>query len=227
MLNNFIKPIRTLDDRQERIIVREKGVSFGDLVAQRLALPGLVGCWPMSSVQRSTGNVYDLSGQDRTLTYNGNPTFNYTSLGVTYCDMDGTGDYLSLADSTDLRVTGGETIFNSAVLGMTAYAWVKFDTFTAGGNEGIITRYGASAATSAFALATYNPAGEQSIYAQIYNGSSFYSAVAPNNSASTGAWLHVVIRFIPSVSLSVVINGVFTTNTTSIPCTTTSIIISS
>ncbi|NJO31403.1 MAG: hypothetical protein HC874_30490 [Richelia sp. SL_2_1] len=79
----------------------------------------------MSSVQRSTGNVYDLSGQGRTLTYNGNPTFNYTGL-VPYVSLDGTGDFLSRADETDLDILGTETIYNSAVRGLTLGGVVLF-----------------------------------------------------------------------------------------------------
>ena len=43
------------------------------------ALTGLRGFWPMSALA-SGGNAFDLSANVRTLTYNGNPTYDFDSL---------------------------------------------------------------------------------------------------------------------------------------------------
>lgn len=101
---------------------------WGNIVSSWSFLPGLVGLWPMSSVQRSTGNVYDMSGQSRTLTYNGNPTYNIYNNFVPYIDFDGVGDYLYRADETDLDILGTETINAAAVQGLTFGGWFLAET---------------------------------------------------------------------------------------------------
>ena len=113
---DLVKQLTLLQRRVDNQVVPEKSP---DLISPFLALPGLVGFWPMSSVQRSTGNAYDLSGQTRTLTYNGNPTYNINNDFAPYIRLDGTGDFLSRADETDLDILGTETIYASTVRGLT------------------------------------------------------------------------------------------------------------
>lgn len=86
-----------------------------------LALPGLRGFWPMSSFD-NIPLVHDLSAQDRHLTYNGNPRFNFDGLAP-YIDLDGTGDYLSRADEAGLDILGTESYVASAVRGVTLIGW--------------------------------------------------------------------------------------------------------
>lgn len=114
---------------------------WGNVVSTFQDIPGLVGFWPMSSVQRSTGNAFDLSSQGRTLTYNGNPTYNIYQDFVPYIDLDGTGDFLRRADETDLDITGTETIYNSSVRGLTMGGWFWFDR--EGVNETLMGKFGA------------------------------------------------------------------------------------
>jgi hypothetical protein len=86
-----------------------------------LALPMLRGFWPMSSVG-ATPQVFDLSGNGRTLTYNGNPTFNAYDLAP-YIDLDGTGDYLERTDEAGLRIIGSEAYVATAIQGLTIGGW--------------------------------------------------------------------------------------------------------
>ena len=72
-----------------------------------MALPGLVGFWPMS-VFDSSGNPQDVSGHGHHLTLNGNLTFNQDGF-LPYADFDGTGDYFSRADEADFDIAGDES----------------------------------------------------------------------------------------------------------------------
>ena len=75
----------SIDDKLDK---NDPANLLGNFIPSFLALPGLIGAWSMSNFQRSTGNVYDLSVQSRTLTYNGNPTFGYENF-VPYLHLAG------------------------------------------------------------------------------------------------------------------------------------------
>jgi len=171
-----------------------------------LNIPGLVGFWPMSSVQRSTGNAFDLSGQGRTLTYNGNPTYNIENDLVPYIDLDGVGDFLSRADETDLDILMTETIYDSSVRGITFGGWFFFDVLPAA----------TSHIMSKWAAPTFQ-------YLMYYNGTFFdfrtnavvrvTSTVVPN----TLRWYFMVCTLVPSTSATIHINDVATTSVAAIP----------
>lgn len=195
-------------------IMSVDGFKYGlwtEVVAGFQALPGLVGFWPMSSVQRSTGNVYDLSGQGRTLTYSGNPTFNYTGL-VPYASLDGTGDYFTRADETDIDILGTETIYNSSVRGLTLGGWFYFNSL---GSRRILISKSNDTTNSSYWL-ELNSGNGVSFY--IGNGVSFYNANSANVIA-VNTWYHICGVYIPSTSVSVFLNGVKVTYSTSIPST--------
>jgi hypothetical protein len=166
---------------------------WSSTVSSFQAIPGLVGFWPMSSVQRSTGNVYDLSGQGRTLTYNGNPTFSTYNSFLPYCDFDGTGDYLSRADETDLDISGTETIYGSNIRGLTIGGWFRNDG--AGATDGLIGKW--------------NDTGNQRSYLLLTIGDAFRFALSSNGSTSAqvdsfdytpGVWYFVIGRSNPAAS---------------------------
>lgn len=175
-----------------------------------LGLPGLVGFWPMSSVQRSTGAVYDISNQSRTLTYNGNPTFNIYNNIVPYIDLDGTGDYLSRADETDLDILGTESIYASSVRGLTVGAWV-WDTAKTN-----LARYVSKGASSNYNhlvyLSTDNPS-----FSVSNDGATLVGTIASSVAISASTWYFVTGRFTPSTETAIFVNDTKSTNTTSIP----------
>ncbi len=174
-------------------------------------IPGLVGFWPMSSVQRSTGDAYDLSGQGRTLTYNGNPTYNYYNDLVPYIDFDGS-DYLSRADETDLDITGTETIYNSSVRGITALGWIRCSNianhnwFLVKGNAAPNRAYDFSFQATGFLRALVSVDGTTYVL---------------NDSTTLlvdDEWTFATFKYVPGVSLGCYINGALDTeNTASIP----------
>lgn len=72
-----------------------------------LGLPGLVGLWPLNNYDAS-GNVYDLSGQARTLTKNGTVVPTVQEPALLYQDFQ--GGYFQRADEADLSITGNLTV---------------------------------------------------------------------------------------------------------------------
>lgn len=179
--------------------------SPGAALAAFQALPGLVGLWPMSSVQRSTGQVYDLSGQGRHLTYNGNPTFNFTERGMPYLDLDGTGDYLSRADETDLDVLGTETIFAAAVRGLTLGGWFWLDARPAANAEvvakGSPTR---GAGNISYGLWLWSAANTVWRFFMSDDGTNYSEVTVAN---AVAAWQFVVGRFVPASTVDMYVNG--------------------
>lgn len=192
--------------RQTQKLLRQE--SYRPLTEPFLGLPGLVGFWPMSSVQRSTGNAYDLSGQGRTLTYNGNPTYNIYNNLAPYIDLDGTGDYLSRADETDLDILGTETIYASGVRGLTMGGWFYPNSVSGtkaflgksggGGNDSYLL-YGNDTAT-VFVI-------ESTVTSQSLTFSSILTA---------GAWHFITGKFIASDSMYIFVNNKNTSTTTAL-----------
>lgn len=182
---------------------------WGNAVSSYQLLPGLVGFWPFSSVQRSTGNAYDLSGQGRTLTYNGNPVYNrYNSL-VPYLDFDGIGDYLSRADETDLDILGTETQYANP--GLTLGCWVRWSAL--GAATGLLSK-AASIGTTSFYLEKL--ATDTTRLVVSTDGTTLQVSATSAVVTLTTAWYLVIGRFVPSTSVDVYLNNVKTSNTTSI-----------
>lgn len=116
----------------KRIVANERRIDnlvlpelSADLIAPYLAAPGLRGFWPLSSFDEN-GDAFDLSGQGRVLTYNGDPMYNWDGL-VPYLQLDGTGDYLARADEVGLDILGSESYVAAAAQGVSLYSWVWFD----------------------------------------------------------------------------------------------------
>lgn len=178
---------------------------YGDLISRFQALPGLVGLWYPGNVQRSTGNIYDSSGQGRTLTYNGNPTINYLSNGVAYADLDGTGDYFSRADETDLDILGTEAW--AANPGLTIIAWVNVAdlsstrTVLSKSNAGGFSYYIEITSTGSVSFRVTD------------TGALFGSAV--NTAAGAiiaGSWTMISAIYVPSTYMNIKVNLVEATN---------------
>jgi len=192
---------------------------MGDMLSKYLALPGLVGFWPMSSVARDSGLVYDLSGQARNLTYAGNPTFNVltpTTYAVPYIDFDGTGDYLTRADENGLDILGSEAIFAAAVRGLTVGCWAKFDDDTPSAQEYIMTK---SAAAPQISWRLYHTT--TGTIGMLISTDGTATVAQATTGLSGAGWVFVAGRFIPSASVDTYlgVGGALekASNTTSIP----------
>lgn len=203
--------------KQEQDRTLEIGLT--PIVAPFLELPGLIGFWPMSSVDLSSGDAYDISGQARRMTYTGNPTYNVHNGVTPYIDFDGTGDYLLLLDASDLDIIGNEAIYASTVRGFTMGGWFWADALAA--ISGLMTKDNAGAQRSYSLYA--DPTNARLV--GLANGASTNTVVLNGVFTTLNAWHYCVVRWIPSTSLSVWSNldGVLTsnTNTTSIVATLT------
>lgn len=192
------------------------GFNYGlwtEVIAGFQAIPGLVGFWPMSSIQRSTGNVYDLSGQGRNLTYNvGVGSFlSYTGL-VPFFNFAG-GGYLSRADETDLDILGSESFYASSVRGLTQGGWFWFNEL-GGVARGLIGKSNGPVNQRGWILFSSTT---NTIYWQVSSNGTATVAFDTGFTPTIGQWYHIVSRYVPSTSLDVYINGTKYTYTTSIP----------
>ncbi len=122
MLRNDPRYKDNLTDFQRRY---EPNFAAGQAISTMLALPGLRGLWPMS-VFASGGDALDLSGCDKTLTYNGNPTYHYAALHP-HIYFDGTGDYLSRPDEAHFDISGTESYVAAYMQGLTLGGWFYFN----------------------------------------------------------------------------------------------------
>jgi len=167
-------------------------------------LPGLRGLWPMSSFDEN-GDAYDLSGQGRTLSYNGNPTYSYADL-IPYIDLDGVGDFLSRADEAGLDITGTES-YVGAAKGLTLGGWYRPGNVNA-----------------AYLMSKMGAVGNYSYWLQQTATVDFQVSVDGTNVTSVSgaapvanAWKFIVGCFYPSTYLRLYINDAIYTNAVAIP----------
>lgn len=187
----------------------ESTLAWGKVMSMFQMLPGLRGLWSMSSVNES-GNALDLSGQGRTLSYNGNPTYNVSGL-VPYIDLDGAGDYLSRADEAGLRILGTETIYAAALRGLTVGGWF-YPTANAT-DEGLISKWVAAGNQRSFMLK--KSAANARDFSITTDGATVVSASGGTITMNT--WHYIVGRFDPSTELAAWLDNVKVTNGAGIP----------
>jgi len=196
---------------ERRIDSLQKPEKSPDLISPFLPLTGLRCFYPMAGVG-SGGAAYDLSGLARTLTYNGNPTYNYTTYLAPYIDLDGTGDYLDRADEAPFDILGTETIIASAVRGLTMGGYFWADTLTP--NDYLISK--SNSATNNRSYALYLSAGPT------LNGFISLNGVAVTSQAASttfdlNEWHFAVLRFVPSNSVDIYLDGAKDSNVAAIP----------
>lgn len=187
----------------------EPQFALANLHSTYISLAGLRGLWIMSNPDEN-GDLYDLTGQGRTLTYAGNPTYNFDSLAP-YLDFDGTGDYLTRTDEAGLDILGTETTIASAIRGLTLGGWFWLDVLP--------SAFTGLAGKSVFA-------GNQRAYALILNAANVFRFFISQDgitaeatgitTAQTGQWYNIVGRFTPSSEIAIFVNGVKETGATAI-----------
>jgi len=171
------------------------------------ALPGLRGFWPMSSFNES-GNAYDLSGQGRTLTYNGGPLYNWQGLAP-YIAFDGTGDWLSRAEEAGLDILGTESYVGGGVRGLTLGGWFLRE------DANISGLMGKTDGVYAYHL-DWGAVVANSYHFRIFDaGGTGYAASIANT--DTFQWKFVVGRFIPSTEVKLFVNDATVSNVAGIP----------
>jgi hypothetical protein len=181
-------------------------------VAPFLLLPGLRGFWPMSAFD-SSGNAQDQSGHAHHLTYNGNPTYNYTGLAP-HIMLDGVGGYLSRADEADLDITGTEAYVAAAARGLTVGGWFYHQN-AAGTEEQIIAKYAAAGDQRSWQMRRWTTGAAQVLISSDGTAGTLLTAGGATLAAST--WYHIVARFVPSTSLAICVNGVWSSVVVAVP----------
>lgn len=178
-----------------------------DLISPYLALPGLRGFWPMSSFNES-GNAYDMSEQGRILTYNGNPTYNYTGLAP-YIDLDGVGDYLSRADEAGLDIIGTESYVAAAVRGLTLGGW-----FYVTGAANTYYMGKAVDGNGPYSLYHFNGGNAAAFKIRDSTDTTTYTVTTDR---TLNVWQFIAGRYDPSTEIKVWVNATTNTNVAAIP----------
>lgn len=119
-------------------------------ISKLTGLPGTVACWSMSSVNRSTAVVFDMSGQNRFLTYNGTSQFNIHDNFVPFLRLSGAaGNYLTRLDEAGLDITASETHNQADVRGLSILGWARFNSnISIGTTENLLAKFGGAGARS-------------------------------------------------------------------------------
>jgi hypothetical protein len=156
-----------------------------------------------------------LSGQGRTLTYRGNPTYNYYNNLVPYIDLDGAGDYVDRADETDLDILGIETIFPAAIRGLTYVGWYWLNNPAALATQALMFKGTNTAGTLAYWLLKLNTGPDMAFRVSV-DGTAVTS-VTSTVSLVANTWYFIWGRFVPSTSLDIGINQTITSNAVAVP----------
>jgi hypothetical protein len=178
----------------------DPGFVYPRLAGAALGLPQLRAYWPFTSVDEN-GNVYDVSGQGRTLTNNNTATFGTSDLRV-YGTTNGTDEDFSRADEAGLEFAGA----------MTALGWWYFSR-ASGTEESLMSKAGPLGASGWY----FNRGTTDALTWRINN----VSNSTANNLVSQNNWHHCAMRFTPSTEVAIFINGVKTAFTSSIPASIT------
>lgn len=171
-------------------------------VSATLNLPGLRGCWPMSSFNEA-GNAYDVGGQNRILTRNGSPTYSYDNL-VPYIDCNGTTDYLARADEAGLDIIGTEAYVNPTERGLTLGGWINYDVTN--NQRPFMAKFGALIGDRAYMIDVNNGT------ARFLLGTGAALTIYLGSTVTADEWTYFVGRWIPSNNADIFINDTKTTN---------------
>jgi hypothetical protein len=166
-------------------------------------LPGLIGLWYGGRFQRSTGNVPNLANvygttNKQDLAYNGNPTFNYLANGTGYANLDGVGDYFSVADNTDLDIRGNESFVANP--GLTIINWTNLK---AAGFMPILAKWNNGTSNKSYRVS--QNATDQWLFQITTDGSTNFNLT--HIATTTNVWTFTALRFVPSTSLDGWVNN--------------------
>lgn len=190
-----------------------------DLISPYLSLPGLRGFWPMSAVDYTNPQCIDIAnGYD--LTNNNTATFGYDPNQVLApcVFLDGVNQFLSRADGGAANwadIIGTETyIENSAVTarGLTILCWFFLAAVPAA-QEFLVSKLLFAADLSYF-LSVMNTG---TVIHGISNNGAAVVQQASSNTVNANAWNFTALRFVPSTTVDVYLNGVKTSLAAGIP----------
>lgn len=184
--------------------------AWDTLMSLYLGLPFLRCLWPMGAVTWDGRPIG--FGNAHILSVTSAPIFGFDGL-VPYCHFDGSDDNAYYADDPNYSITGTEAFIETP--GLTVGCWVNCDTFpSAGAWMGLVSKF----------LATGNQRSYR-VYVDSTGAATFQISVDGSAATSSGGsaaltttqWSLVIGRFVPSTKLEIFVDGVWVTNTTSIP----------
>ncbi len=171
-----------------------------------IGLPGIEGYYPMSVVG-AAGAAINHTGVDAQLTQIGTVPVGYD--GNSFRQLGAATDYLS--KSSLYGLTGLETFITSSLRGFTIGGWFFINSLP-GGAGGLISRDGI-ATNRGYVMFI----GSTGAIRALVSGNGTNAFFINSADVPLTKWLFIVARYIPSTEISVFVNGVKTTNTTSIP----------
>lgn len=181
---------------------RDPAMAWSRALSSMLLLPGVRGLWGLGSVDEN-GDVYDHSGQGRTLTNVSALQFGVYNKFIPYAIHDGAADYLTRPDEAGLDITGV----------LTFGCWVRSNAAPVA-TQTIIGKRNATGNQRAFRLIYDNtPALRVQVSSDGATTTEKISAVA----YVSDTWVHLFARYTPSTELAIFVNGEKEVNTTSIP----------
>ena len=192
--------MRFVDDHETRL-KRLESIERGVIHYQFTTLTALRGFWPMSSVDEG-GDTYDLSEQGRTLSINGNPTYDYGTGIAPFLELDGVGDYLSRADEAGLDITGTETFILPASRGLTIGGW--FFNGRLATEEALIGKWDAGTNERSYLL---EKLATDRIRFLISGNGIAQDVVVDNVDIEQDRWNYIVGSFDPGTELALFVNG--------------------
>jgi hypothetical protein len=115
--------------RSEYVNLYAPTTTLGNIVSLNLGIPLVRAYWSFTSVDESS-LVYDLSGQGRTLSPSGTPTFAFSGVKSYANLVRASSQYFYRADEAGLEFTK-----------LTVCGWFKFDTESTGNITGLVSKY--------------------------------------------------------------------------------------
>lgn len=192
----------------------EPQFAWKSCISQFLALPGLRGFWPMSSIYYSASpRVADLSGQGNDLDDNNTVTFGRENLAPYAGFASASSQYLNRADggaSNWADILGTESYMTSALRGLTLGGWFRANTLT--GNMVVMGKGISSiAAQLSYLFFWRGDLATDPFLFRVSTGAAV-PGVTSSVTTSTGQWHFAVARFTPSTSLGIYVNGTWTSS---------------
>ncbi len=157
-------------------------------------LPGLRGAWTMGSLDEN-GDQFDLSGQARTLNYNGG---SYISDGLIPAISLGGATWMNRADEAGLDILGTEAYITDK--GLTIGGWFRFDRLT--NSEFLIGKASTVAATSSYWLSFRGDVANDPVRFNVSDGAAL-DTVDVQITPAVDTWAFVCGRYDPSTEIKV------------------------
>ena len=168
----------------------DKYAAFRHLISLFSGLPGLTGLWTAGHLD-PTGDWYDWTKNDLTLTAAGTPELNYDGL-IPYLTFDGANDYYTRADDTATSITGTETYIDAAIRGLAVGNWWYSTDATA---FQCLTSKFAAAPNVSYHLGFQGNAAGDPVRFLISDDGTNQDSVVSSNTATTSRWHFSVGRF--------------------------------